>query len=143
MEIAGIEFPDGLYYDDQHGWAQAEGSIVVQGLTDFGQKIAQEIVFVESPRIGRTVEQGQTLLSLESGKWVGRIPALASGSIAEVNEELEWEPNLINDSPFDGGWLVKIEMSDPAELGNLMRADSAEFKTFIAAEAEKYKELLG
>jgi glycine cleavage system H protein len=143
MNIAGFEFPDDLYYDKQHGWARVEGDVVVQGMTDFGQKIAQEIVFVEAPRVGREVQQGQTFMSLESGKWVGRIPAMVSGKIAEVNEELEWEPNLINESPFDEGWLVKIEMADPAELDNLMRADSPEFQAFIEEEAEKYKEILG
>ena len=142
MEIHGFEFPDDLYYDDQHGWAKVEGNMLVQGMTDFGQKIAQELVFVESPRVGREVEQGQTLLSLESGKWVGRIPAMASGEVVEVNEELEWEPDLINRSPFDEGWMVKIEMSDPSELDNLMTPDSEEFQSFIAEEAEKYEELL-
>ncbi len=143
MNIAGIEFPDDLYYDKQHGWARVEGNTVVQGMTDFGQKIAQEIVFVEAPRVGREVQQGQTFMSLESGKWVGRVPAMVSGKIVEVNEELEWEPNLINGSPFDEGWLVKIEMADPAELDNLFRVDSPEFKAFIEQEADKYKELLG
>ncbi|MGD1994363.1 MAG: glycine cleavage system H protein [Anaerolineae bacterium] len=142
MEIHGFEFPDGLYYDDQHGWAKVEGDALVQGMTDFGQKIAQELVFVESPRVGREVEQGQTLLSLESGKWVGRIPAMASGKVAEVNEELEWEPDLINRSPYDEGWMVRIEMSDPSELDNLMTPDSDEFQSFIADEAEKYEELI-
>lgn len=142
MNIAGFEFPDDLYYDKQHGWARVEGNVVVQGMTDFGQRIAQEIIFVETPRVGREVQQGQTLMSLESGKWVGRVPAMVSGKIIEVNEELEWEPNLINESPFDKGWLVKIEMSNPAELENLMRADSPEFKAFIEEETEKYKDLL-
>lgn len=143
MKIAGIEFPDDLYYDKQHGWARVEGNLVTQGMTDFGQKIAQQIVFVEIPRAGREVRQGQTFMSMESGKWVGRIPAMVSGKIVEINEELEWEPNLINESPFDQGWLVKIEMADPSELDNLLRADSPEFKAFIEEEAEKYKELLG
>ncbi len=142
MEIHGFEFPEGLYYDDQHGWAKVEGDTLVQGMTDFGQKIAQELVFVESPRVGREVEQGQTLLSLESGKWVGRIPAMASGEVVEVNEELEWEPDLINRSPFDEGWMVQIEMSDPSELDNLMSPDSEAFQSFIAEEAEKYEELI-
>ena len=143
MEIAGFEFPDDLYYDKLHNWARVDGGVVTQGLTDFGQRVAQEIVFVENPPVGRELEQGQTFMSLESGKWVGRVPAMVSGKLAEVNEELEWEPNLINDSPFDEGWLVKIEMKDEAELGNLMRADSPEFKSFIEEEAEKYKEVLG
>jgi glycine cleavage system H protein len=143
MQISGYEFPDGLYYDKLHSWAKVEGSVVTQGLTEFGQAIAQEIVFVEAPRAGRDVEQGQTFMSMESGKWVGRIAALVSGKISEVNEELEWEPTLVNESSFENGWLVKVEMSDPAELDNLMKADSAELKAFIEEEAEKYKDILG
>jgi glycine cleavage system H protein len=143
MKIAGYEFPDDLYYDKLHGWARVDGNSVTQGLTEFGQAIAQEIVFVEIPRAGRDVEQGQTFMSMESGKWVGRIAALVSGKITESNEELEWEPSLVNESSFQDGWLVKIEMSDSAELDNLMKADSPELKALIEEEAEKYKEVLG
>jgi glycine cleavage system H protein len=143
MQISGYEFPDDLYYDKLHSWARVEGNVITQGLTEFGQAIAQEIVFVEAPRTGRDVEQGQTFMSMESGKWVGRIAALVSGKISEVNEELEWEPTLVNESSFEDGWLVKVEMSDAAELDNLMKADSAEFKAFIEEEAEKYKDILG
>jgi glycine cleavage system H protein len=143
MQISGYEFPDDLYYDKLHSWARVEGNVITQGLTEFGQAIAQEIVFVEAPRAGRDVEQGQTFMSMESGKWVGRIAALVSGKISEVNEELEWEPTLVNESSFEDGWLVKVEMSDAAELDNLMKADSAELKAFIEEEAEKYKDILG
>jgi len=143
MQISNYEFPDDLYYDELHSWAKVEGNIVTQGLTEFGQAIAQEIVFVEVPRIGRDVEQGQTFMSMESGKWVGRIAALVSGKITKVNEELEWEPTLVNESSYSEGWLVKVEMSNPAELDNLMKADSPELKTFIETEAEKFKDILG
>ena len=143
MQISGYEFPEGLYYDELHGWVKVDGNVVTQGMTEFGQAIAQEIVFVEVPRAGRDVEQGQTFMSMESGKWVGRIAALVSGKVAEVNEELEWEPNLVNESPYDEGWLVKIEMSDAAGLDNLMKADSSELKALIEGEAEKYKDILG
>jgi len=143
MNIAGIEFPEDLYYDRKHNWARVEGDVVVQGLTDFGQQIAQEIVFVEMPRADREVEQGETFMSMESGKWVGRIPAMVSGKIMEANEELEWEPMSVNESPYDEGWLVKIEMVASSELGNLMKADSPDFQTFIEGEAEEYKEILG
>jgi glycine cleavage system H protein len=143
MQISGYEFPDDLYYDKLHSWARVDGNVITQGMTEFGQAIAQEIVFVEAPRAGRDVEQGQTFMSMESGKWVGRIAALVTGKIGEVNEELEWEPTLVNESPFENGWLVKIEVSDAAELGNLMKADSPEFKAFIEEEAEKYKDIIG
>jgi glycine cleavage system H protein len=142
MNIAGIDFPEDLYYNRKHDWARVEGDVVVQGLTDFGQQIAQEIVFVEMPRAGRAVEQGETFMSMESGKWVGRIPAMVSGEILEANEELEWEPQLVNESPYGEGWLVKVEMADPAELENLMKADSEEFKAFIEEQAEEYAEIL-
>ncbi len=142
MNIAGIEFPEDLYYDKQHNWARVEGDVLVQGMTEFGQQIAQEIVFVEMPRVGREVEQGETFMSMESGKWVGRIPATVTGKVVEANEELEWEPTLVNESPYDEGWLVKIEMAAPSELDNLMKADSPEFKAFIEEEAEEYKEIL-
>ena len=143
MQISGYDFPDDLYYDELHGWIKVEGNTVTQGLTAFGQAIAQEIVFVEVPRTGRDVEQGQTFMSMESGKWVGRIAALVSGQVVEVNEELEWEPALVNESPYDEGWLVKIEMSDPSELGNLMKADSPKLNGFIEQESEKFKDILG
>jgi len=142
MDIAGMEFPEDLYYDRKHNWARVEGDVVVQGMTDFGQQIAQEIVFVEMPRTGREVEQGETFMSMESGKWVGRIPAMASGKIMEANEELEWEPMLVNESPYDEGWLVKIEMEDSSELNDLMKADSPEFKAFIEDQVEEYEEIL-
>ena len=143
MNIAGIEFPEDLYYDRQHDWARIEGDVIIQGMTEFGQQIAQEIVFVEMPRLGREVEQGETFMSMESGKWVGRIPATISGKILEANGELEWEPTLINESPYDEGWLVKIEISDQSELDSLMRADSPDFKAFIEDQIEEYGEILG
>lgn len=142
MKIDRFKFPDDLYYDKEHSWARAEGNTVVQGMSDFGQAIAQEIVYAEAPRVGRKVEQGQTFMSMESGKWVGRVKAIVSGTIQEANEELEWEPTLLNESPYEDGWLVKIEVSDPAELENLMKADSAELEAFIKGEMEKYADVL-
>lgn len=142
MKIDRFEFPDDLYYDKEHSWARAEGNTVVQGMSDFGQAIAQEIVYAEAPRVGRKVEQGQTFMSMESGKWVGRVKAIVSGTIQKANEELEWEPTLLNESPYEDGWLVKIDVSDPAEMENLMKADSAELKAFIKGEMEKYADVL-
>jgi glycine cleavage system H protein len=143
MEIKGFEFPNDLYYDDSHDWVRIEGDIAIQGLTALGEAIAQEIVFVEMPRSGRQVEQGQTFMSMESGKWVGRIPAMVSGEILEANDELEWEPMLVNESPYDEGWLVKIKLSDRSELDNLMQPDSDEFRSFIESEMAEYEEILG
>ena len=142
MNIGKYEFPDELCYDKNHGWALVEGNMVTQGVTDFAQKISKEIVYVEVPRVGRAVEQGKTFMSMESGKWVGRIAAMVSGKIAEANEELEWDVAPINEDPFGEGWLAKIEASDLGELDNLFKAFDAEFQAFIESEIERYKEIL-
>jgi len=143
MHIGRFDFPDDLYFDKEHGWARVDGDIVTQGLTEFGQAIAQEIVYAEAPRAGRKVEQGQTFMSMESGKWVGRVKAVVSGEVLEFNEELEWEASLINSSPYDKGWVVKIKASDAGELANLWKADSPDLKAFIEAATAQYAEVLG
>jgi len=137
--IGEYEFPDELYYDQEHVWARVEGDVVTIGLSQFGQDLAGEIVYVEVPRVGREVSQGEAFMSMESGKWVGRIKSPLSGKIAEANGEIEWESTLVNEDPYGEGWLAKIEASDLGELDNLMKADSAEFAALIASEREKYE----
>ena len=136
--IDQFEFPDDLRYDQEHVWAKAEGDIVTIGMTQFGQDLAGEIVYVEVPRVGRTVTKGEAFMSMESGKWVGRIKAPVSGEIVEANEEVEWESTLVNEDPYGEGWLAKIQASDISELDALMTAGSAEYAELIAAEKEKY-----
>ncbi len=98
--------------------------MVVMGTTDFAQKMAGEIVYVQLPLVGKTITQGKPCGALESGKWVGRIYAVASGKVLEVNEELEDSPELITQGPYDRGWMFKIEPSNlKEELENLMQGD--------------------
>jgi glycine cleavage system H protein len=124
MEIEGYHFPDDLHYDKEHYWCRVEGNVVVMGTTDFAQKMAGEIVYVQLPLIGKSVNQGKPCGALESGKWVGRVYAVISGKVVEVNEALEDSPELINQSPYDQGWMVKIEPANlEEELGNLMQGD--------------------
>lgn len=139
MKIDQFEFPDDLYYDREHGWARIDGDVATMGMTDFGQSLANEIIFVETPRTGRHVDQGAAFMSLESGKWVGRVKAVVSGEIIEVNEELEWETALVNESPYGEGWLVKLRLSDAAELDGLMQPADPAFAEFIASERDKYE----
>jgi glycine cleavage system H protein len=97
---------------------------VVTGTTDFAQKMAGEIVYVQLPLVGKTITQGKPCASLESGKWVGRIYAVVSGKVVEVNEALEDSPNLINEGPYDQGWIFRVEPSNlEEELKNLMQGD--------------------
>lgn len=139
MKIDQYEFLDDLYYDKEHNWARVEGNVVTQGMSDFGQDLAGEIVYAEVPRVGREVKQGQPFMSMESGKWVGRIKAIVSGKIAEANEEIEWESTIINEDPYGKGWLASLEAADLSELDNLMRPSDPAFAEFIAAEREKYQ----
>ena len=139
MKIDKYKFPDDLYYDKEHNWARVEGNIVTQGMSDFGQDLAGEIVYAEVPRVGREMKQGQPLMSIESGKWVGRVKAIVSGKIAEANEEIEWESTIINEDPYGEGWLARLEAADLSELDNLMRPSDPAFAEFIAAEREKYQ----
>ncbi len=139
MNISGYEFPDDLYYDKNHAWARVEGSAVTQGFTDFAQKLAKEIAYVEMVRMGRDIPQGQAVMSIESGKWVGRVLAIVSGKVTAINAELEFSPTLINESPYDKGWLIKLEASNLDEVKGLWRANDPALAELINGEIAKYK----
>jgi glycine cleavage system H protein len=142
MEIEGYFFPDDLYYHKEHYWARVEGDKVIMGINDFAQKLAGQIVYVELPSVGRAVEQGKPCGSMESGKWVGRIYATVSGKVESSNQELDETPELINESPYEKGWICKIIPSNlQEELKNLMRVDSlAEFIKSEIIRVKKTKE---
>ncbi|MBM4428936.1 MAG: glycine cleavage system protein H [Chloroflexi bacterium] len=132
------EFPDELYYTEDHNWVRVEGDVVTLGMTQFGQDLAGEIVYVELPRAGRQVAPGEPFMSMESGKWVGRIKSPLAGTITEGNADLEFETTAVNQDPYGQGWLAKIRPTDPAAVKGLLRADSPEFAALIAAERVKY-----
>ena len=136
MKIDKYEFPDDLLFDAEHNWVRIEGDTATLGLSDFGQDLAGEIVYAEMPRVGREITQGQPFMSLESGKWVGRVKAIVSGKISEANEEIEWESTIINEDPYGEGWFAKVDLSGQPE--GLMKPSDAEFAALIAAEREKY-----
>ena len=138
MEIEGYLFPDDLYYHKEHFWAKVEGNSVTVGTTDFAQKLAGDIVFVELPTVGRTLEQGKPCGSMESGKWVGRIYAPISGKVESINEDLEDSPELVNESPYQKGWMFKASPSNlQEELQNLMKV--GDLGNFIKSEIERIK----
>ena len=136
MQIGDYDFPDDLLYDKEHNWVRIEGDTATIGISDFGQDLAGEIVYAEVPRVGREITQGEPFMSIESGKWVGRINAIVSGEIVEANEEIEWESTLINEDPYGEGWFAKVEVSEEPE--GLMKPSDPEFAALIASEREKY-----
>lgn len=140
MEIEGYRLPDDLYYHKEHYWARVEGNVVVMGANDFAQKLAGQIVYVEVPSVGRAVEQGKPCGSMESGKWVGRIYAPVSGKVESSNQDLEENPELINESPYEKGWICKINPTNLQEdLKNLLRGDN--LLEFVKSEINRVKKL--
>ncbi|NLL95407.1 MAG: glycine cleavage system protein GcvH [Thermoplasmatales archaeon] len=114
------EVRDKLLYTKNHVWVRLEGAVARYGLTDYAQKELGEIVYMDMPKVGSAAVAGEEYGGIESLKSVGPLYFPVSGKIVEINEELEEGPFLINESPFDDGWLAAVEMSDPDEAGGLM-----------------------
>jgi glycine cleavage system H protein len=121
-EIKGYDMPDELYYHEEHSWARVDGTRVTVGMTDFFQKEAGNIVFIDLPDEEDEVSQGEVCGKIQSRKWIGNLVAPISGEIVKLNEDLEEDPSLINKDPYGKGWIIVIEANDlDSELGNLIR----------------------
>ena len=118
-----MEFPEELHYTEEHEWVLVEDESVTVGITDFAQDALGDVVFVELPEVGDTVTLGKPFGVVESVKAVSDIYSPVSGEIVEINEELPDEPELVNSSPYEDAWMVKIKLSDMTELGTLMLVD--------------------
>lgn len=128
------EVPGNLKYSKDHEWVRLDDDgLVVVGITDHAQEALGELVYVEQPEDGATLAKGDACIVVESVKAASDVYAPISGALAEVNGALVDEPELVNKSPYEGGWLVRIEPSDPAELDELMDADA--YDQFLAESA--------
>jgi len=140
-DIKGYDIPDELYYHEEHSWARVDGTKVTVGMSDFFQKEAGDIVFVDLPEEADDVSQGEVCGKIQSRKWIGKLVSPVSGEIIEINEELEDDTSLINTDPYGEGWIIVIEASDlDSDLGNLIHGDAvADFidKEIKRAEEEK------
>jgi len=119
-EINELNFLDDVKYSKSHEWAKISGDVVIIGLSDYAQDQLGEIVFVELPQNGDTLLKGDELGSVESVKAVSEIYIPVSGEIVEINETLEDAPELVNESCYSDGWLVKVKPDDISELDDLM-----------------------
>lgn len=124
-----MSLPNDLLYSKEHEWIRNEGSDVRIGITEFAQSELGDIVFVELPEVGDTIELDEPFGSVESVKTVSELYAPISGEVVEVNEELEDSPEFVNESPYEKAWMVVIEPSNEDELENLLSAD--EYKAHI------------
>ena len=124
--INEVEVREGLYYNKEHSWLKIEDGEVKIGITDHAQKQLKEIVVVDLLDSGDDVSQGDSFGEVESVKTVSDLISPISGTITEVNSELEDSPELVNESPYDEGWMIVVEPSDlDAELAGLMSFDDA------------------
>jgi len=115
-----MEFPSDVKYHKEHTWVRIEGDIATIGITDYAQEQLGEVLFVDLPVVGDTINQGEPFGSIESAKVSSDLYAPISGEIIEVNEALDEEPELINSSPYEDGWIIKVKLSNPEEEENLL-----------------------
>ena len=114
--------PEDLRYTDKHEWVTTGGATVRVGITDFAQDALGDIVFVQLPEPGSTVEAGAPVGEVESTKSVSDIYAPVSGTVVARNEQLTDRPELINTDPYGSGWMIEIEVADPSATGSLLDA---------------------
>lgn len=122
--MADASYPEDLKYHPEHDWARIDGDTAVFGITWFAQDALGEVVFVDLPEVGATVTKDESYAEVESVKAVSDVIAPLSGEIIEVNGDLEGGPEAINDASYDGGWLVKVRLSEPGQVDDLLDRDA-------------------
>jgi glycine cleavage system H protein len=114
--ISELSLPDDVRYTDDHEWAKENGDVVRIGISDYAQDQLGDIVFVELPEVGSTFEKGDEFGTVESVKAVSELYMPIGGEVTAINEALADQPELVNSEPYDGGWMLEVKASDPAEL---------------------------
>lgn len=118
-----MSLPEDLLYSAEHEWVKKEDDKVIIGITDFAQDELGDVVFVELPEVGDTLETDEPFGSVESVKTVSELYAPISGEVVEVNDELEDSPEFVNESPYEKAWMVVVEPSDESEMDVLLSAE--------------------
>lgn len=122
-----MNVPDDLRYSTDHEWVRVDGTTVTIGITEYAQDALGDVVFVDMPETGRSIELGESFSEVESTKSVSDIYAPVTGAVSEVNEALEAQPELLNSDPYGEGWICRIELTDTSQLDALM--DAAAYRT--------------
>lgn len=125
-------YPEDLRYSSEHEWVRVEGNKARIGVTDYAQGELGDVVFVDLPSVGDTITAGQAFAVIESVKSVSDVYAPVSGTVVAVNDRLSDSPELINQSPYEDGWIVEVELSDPSEVNSLITA--AEYRASVEDE---------
>jgi glycine cleavage system H protein len=124
-----MDIPEDLRYTREHEWARMKGQRVVVGITDFAQDQLGDVVYVELPDVGDPVKRGESFGVVESTKAVSELFAPISGKVVEVDDPLSDAPETINEDPYEEGWMIVIEPSDPKDLESLM--DAKGYRAFV------------
>ncbi|HSU29955.1 MAG TPA: glycine cleavage system protein GcvH [Bryobacteraceae bacterium] len=126
-----MSYPESYKYTKEHEWVHAEGDTGTVGITDHAQHELGDIVFVDLPKVGSQLTKGETLGSVESVKAVSDIYSPVSGEVTAVNELLATSPEKLNEDPHGAAWLVKVKLSSPEEINNLLPV--GDYQTYIGA----------
>ena len=125
-----MNIPENLKYTKDHEWVVVDGDTATVGITDFAQSELGDIVFVEIETEGETLAKEEVFGTIEAVKTVSDLYMPVSGEVIEINAGLEDKPELVNQEPYDGGWMIKVKMSDPSEVDSLLSAE--EYKALIS-----------
>jgi len=125
-------YPEDLHYTKQHEWVRVSEGVGMIGITDYAQMELGDIVYVDLPRVGTTLQQGKVMGSVESVKAVSDIYAPVSGEVLEINDALSTAPEKLNENPHGDGWMVKIRLSAPDEIPALLSA--GDYEKYVAEE---------
>lgn len=129
-----MKFDESVKYQESHEWARLDGDVATVGISDYAQDELGDVVFVELPEVGTTMNQGDAFGVVESVKAASDLYMPAGGEVVEVNEALKDTPEKINEDPFGDGWVIKIRVADASQLDGLM--DAAAYKTFTEGLSE-------
>jgi glycine cleavage system H protein len=122
-EFEELFLPEDLQYTETHEWARDDSGSVTVGISDYAQDQLGDVVFVELPEVGNIFEEGEEFGTLESVKAVSEICMPVSGEVTEINESLEEAPELVNQEPYNNGWIIKVRPDDPNEINTLMTSE--------------------
>lgn len=127
------DYPKELKYTKDHEWARPSGKTVVVGVTAHAQEALGDVVYVELPKLGATLTEGQAFGVIESTKAVSELFAPVSGKVVKVNDALSDNPSIVNTDPYQAGWIVEVELSDTKQLDGLM--DAGAYEKLLAEQA--------
>ncbi len=130
--MAEASYPPDLKYHPEHDWARVEGDTATMGITWYAQEQLGEVVFFDPPAVGSAVTKDQPYAEIESVKAVSDVVAPLSGEIVEVNQAVVDTPETVNDDPYGEGWLVRLRLSEPSEVDELMDAET--YRAFLAEQ---------